>query len=188
MNLSKIGSIEAIALIVVVMLNHIILNMPQTLIDLCGNSIPINIIFVSILAFIFLYFVIKLFKAFPNSDILDISEFLGGNIFKTIVGILFIMYFSIICGTQIRNFCEILKIVYFPKFPIYTLILIFLAIALIANKFGSHTIIKSNLIIVAIAMLNLLIAFFCASPIFTLEKIYPIFGFGAKETFFSRYD
>lgn len=185
MNYSKIGSIEAIALIVVVILNHIVLNLPRTFIDSCGNSALLNIIFVSILLFIFLYLIIKLFKNFIGDDILDVCEFLGGKILKTIIGILFIIYFTVICSAQLRNFCEMLKIVYFPKFPICILIILFLVVAVIANKFGTNTIIKCNLIIVPLVMINLLIAFFCISPQFVPERIFPILGHGVNETFFS---
>lgn len=185
MNCSKIGSIEAIALIVVIILNHIVLNLPKNFLDSCGSSASLNVIYVSILLFIFLYFVVKLFKNFIGNDILNVSEFLGGKVLQIIIGILFIAYFTIICSTQIRNFCEILKVVYFPKIPICFLVICFLIIGIIANKFGLNTIIKTNLIVVPLVLINLLIAFFCVSPRFVPEKIFPILGYGANETFFS---
>lgn len=185
MNYSKIGSVEAIALIVVVILNHIVSNLPKNFLDSCGSSAPLNIIFISILLFIFLYFVIKLFKNFTGNDILDISEFLGGKVLKTIIGVLFIAYFILICGTQLRNFCEILKIVYFPKLPICLLIVTILIVAVIANKFGTNAIVKCNLIVVPLVMINLLIAYFCVSSRFVPENVFPILGYGINETFFS---
>ena len=185
MSYSKIGSIEAIALIVVVILNHIVLNLPETFLGSCGSSSPLNIIYVSILIFIFLFFVIKLFKNFSNSDIIDISEFLGGKYLKTIIGVLFIIYFILISATQLRGFGEILKIVYFPKVAICFLSAIFLVVAIVANKFGTNTIIKTNLIIVPLVMFNLLVAFFCVSTRFVPERIFPILGYGVNETFFS---
>lgn len=185
MNYSKIGSIEAICLIIVVILNHIVLNLPKTLLDACGSSTPLNVIYISILVFIFLYLVIKLFKNFSNHDILDVSEFLGGSILRNIVGILFIIYFATISSTLLVNFCNILKLVYFPNMPIFLLLILFLTIAVIANKLGSGTIIKANLIVVPLVMLNLIIAFFAIYPRFVPERIFPIFGYGANETFFS---
>ena len=185
MNYSKIGSIEAIALIVVIILNHIILNLPKDFIDSCGSSAPLNIIWVSILVFIFLFIVIKLLKNFTNLDIIDISEFLGGKFLKIIIGILFIGYFIVISATQLRSFCEILKIVYFPKIAICFLVSCFLVVAVIANKFGNKTIIKANLIIVPLIMFNLIIAFFGTVTRFVPERIFPILGYGLNETFFS---
>ncbi len=181
----KIGSIEAIFLIAIVILNHIVLNLPKNLIDSCGNATPLNIIYITILVFVFLYFILKLFNNFKGKDILDISEFLGGKVLKTIIGILFIGYFIIICATELRNFGEILKVVYFPKLPICLLVLIFLTIGVIANKYGGHSIIKSNLIVAPLIMINLLVAYFCISGRFIPEKIFPILGYGVNETFFS---
>lgn len=37
MNYSKISNIQAVALILVIMLNHLILNMPKNLLDSCRN-------------------------------------------------------------------------------------------------------------------------------------------------------
>lgn len=135
--------------------------------------------------FIFLYIVLKLFKNFSNSDIVDVAEFLGGKILKTIIGLLFVAYFVTISATQLRNFCEILQIAYFPQIPISLLILLFLVIAVIANKFGATAITRINLIIVPLVMINLLVAFFCVSTRFVPEKIFPIFGYGINETLFS---
>ncbi len=120
-----------------------------------------------------------------GKDILDISEYLGGKVLKTIIGILFIIYFILFGSTELRNFCEILKVVYFPNLPICLLLLAFLLVAFIANKFGDHTIIKCNLIVTPLIMINLLVAFFCISSRFVPERIFPIFGYGINETFFS---
>lgn len=185
MNYSKIGSIEAIFLIIVVVLNHIVLNLPELFLSTCGPSSSLNVIFISILVFIFLFIIIKLFKNFSNSDIIDISEFLGGKYLKIIVGILFILYFIIITGTQLRGFGEILKIVYFPKIAICFLTAVFLVVGVIANKYGTNTIVKTNLIITPIVMFNLLVAFFCITTRFVPQRIFPIFGYGINETFFS---
>ena len=88
MNLSKLGSLEAIAFTIIVMLNNIVLNLPKSILSKCGSSSIINVIYISIIGFIFLSIILKLFKKFKGYDILDISEFLGGKAFKIIVGIL----------------------------------------------------------------------------------------------------
>ena len=135
--------------------------------------------------FIFLYIILKLFKNFSNSDIIDVAEYLGGKFLKFIIGILFIAYFIVISATQLRNFCEILQIAYFTKMPISLLIILFLGIAVIANNFGNLSITRINLIVVPLVMINLLVAFFCISSRFVPERIFPILGYGINETFFS---
>ncbi|MCI9016672.1 MAG: GerAB/ArcD/ProY family transporter [Clostridia bacterium] len=184
MNYSKIGSIEAISLIIIVILNHIVLHFPKNLIDSCGPSSPINVIYISILIFIFLYFLVKLFKNFTSNDIIDISEFLGGKFLKIIIGILFILYFLITSSTSLRNFAEILKVTYFPNVNIYILLIAFLIVALIANKFGTNSVIRCNLIIVPLVLITLLIPFFLTITRYVPQRIFPILGYGFNETFF----
>ena len=80
MNVTKIGSFEAIALLLIVSINHLLLNMPQTIIDTCGSASLLNTVYTTILAFIIAYLILfLLFKKFPSCDILDVSNYLGGK-------------------------------------------------------------------------------------------------------------
>ena len=87
---TKIGNIEAIFLIVTIMINHIILNLPKALLNVTGSSGLLNIVFITLLAIGIVYLIYRLLGHFPGLDILDISEFLGGKTLKLIIGILFI--------------------------------------------------------------------------------------------------
>ena len=185
MSSSKLGTLEGIFFIVIIILNHIVLNLPQNILEQCGSSSCLNIIFITILVFLFLAFVLKLWKPFGNSDILDISEFLGGKALKIVLGILFILYFIIISSTLLRNFSEMIKVVYFEKATICLMLLFFLIASAIANRFGFRTITKCNMIIVPIILINLLIAFFCIFSRFEIKRIFPIWGYGINQTFFS---
>ena len=49
----KIGTIEAIALIVIIIINQIILNLPNTIITSTGSSSWLNVIYITIIAIIF---------------------------------------------------------------------------------------------------------------------------------------
>jgi spore germination protein KB len=159
MNNQKLGTAEAIAFIVIIILNHIVSNLPQALLNQCGTSTVLNVLYITILVFVFLCIMLKLWTKFGNNDILDISEFLGGKIFKTIIGVLFIVYFVIVSSTLLRNFSEMLKLVYFENTPIFVIILFFLVAGIIANIFGFKTISKCNIMVLPIILLNLLIAF-----------------------------
>ena len=52
----KIGTIEAIALIVIIIINQIILNLPNTIITSTGSSSWLNVIYITIIAIIFCAF------------------------------------------------------------------------------------------------------------------------------------
>lgn len=46
----KIGNIEAIALIVTIMVNHIILNLPKSIIQSTSSGAILNVLFISLVA------------------------------------------------------------------------------------------------------------------------------------------
>lgn len=46
----KIGNIEAIALIVTIMVNHIILNLPKSIIHSTSSGAILNVLFISLVA------------------------------------------------------------------------------------------------------------------------------------------
>ena len=183
MNYSKIGTIEGICLIVIVIVNHIVLNLPQSITDSCGSSSILNVLYISFLMFIIVLLIIKLFRNFQTHDILDICEFLGGKILKYIVGILFFVFLTLTFGTLLRNFSEILKIVYFPYVPMGFLVALFLIVVVIINSLGKTAVIKANTIIVPIILLSLSITFLLIGRSFAFQRIFPILGYGAKETF-----
>lgn len=77
MNVHKIGSIEAIALICIVMANQILINIPETIIQSTGSSAWVNVLFISAIAIGFTLLVCNLFEKFSGKDILDICEYVG---------------------------------------------------------------------------------------------------------------
>ena len=101
-------------------------------------------------AVVFTFFVCKLFEKFVGKDILDVSQYVGGNVLKFLVGISYIITIILICATLLQYFAESLKILYFPNTPIYLIIFIFLAGAIIANHAGNKAINNLNTIIVPI--------------------------------------
>ena len=129
----KIGSLEALSLLLVVVLNHVILSLPKNVIAKTGSSSLLNIIFVSILAFLFMMFIVRIFNKFPGHDILNISSFLGGKFLKYLTGILFLIYFISFSSITLRNFAENLKIIYFQNYSI-TLILFLFILAIIIQS------------------------------------------------------
>ena len=115
MSSSNLVPLEELLFIVIIILNHLVLNLPQ--------NIPKNIVvhhtkYYFLLPFWFSYFKSpsKPMEAFGNSDILDISEFLGRDVLKPISLVYYLSYtLSSFSSTVLRNFSEMIKIVYFEK-------------------------------------------------------------------------
>ena len=111
----KIGKTEAILLILIVMINKILLNIPKEIIRQSKTGAPINLIYTTILAILITLLICKLFKKFPNEDIIEISEYIGKKPLKILVGSLFIVLFTIIIITVIYEFSNLLQLLYFPN-------------------------------------------------------------------------
>lgn len=184
-SVTKITSVEAICLIVIITINRIILNLPQNILKSCGSSSILNVIYVSILAIIFTIIIVKLYSYFSGSDIIDISEFLGGKPLKIIINIILILYLIYVAGILLRNFNEVIYIIAYEKTPIVFLILFFIITSIISNFLGESAVIKTNTIITFIMLLSLIATFISVIPNIEIERIYPILGYGGKDTFFN---
>lgn len=180
---SKIGTIEAIMLILSIVVTHTILSLPNDILTSMKSSSIINLIYVSIIAIVIAYLVFRLLKNFPGLDIIDISEFIGGKVFKNIIGIIFISYFLISSSMLLRNFCESIKIIYYPMTNTFFIITFFVIAVCIANRFDFSATLKTNLIILPIVLFSMLFLFFANIKQFTPQRIFPILGEGAFNTF-----
>ena len=109
---NKIGTVEAIMSILTIVVAHTILSLPRILILNTNSSTILNLIYLTIIAMALAYLIYFLLKKFPGLDIVDISENLGGKVFKNIVGAVFIFHFITNSSLLLRNFCEGLQIFY----------------------------------------------------------------------------
>ena len=160
MTSTKISNIEAIFFILTIMINHIIMNLPKSILNFSGSSSILNIIMILIITLIIVYFITIVMKKFPNQDILDISEYLGGKTLKIIIGILFLLYFLFSASIFLRSFCESLKIIYFRRTPIVFVIMFFITGIIICNRLGFGAIIRSNMIFMPIILFSIIFIFF----------------------------
>lgn len=185
MNLSKIGSFEAIALILSFVVSHTVLSLPKALVDITASSTIINILYVGTLALIFVFIICRIFKKFPGMDILDISEYLGGKILKNIIGFIFILYFVISACIFLRNFAECLQIVYYPSTNIIYILLFFIISIPMVAKLEFNASIRANIFIIPLVLFSIVFLFFANFKSFTPQRIFPVLGQGFYTTFVS---
>ena len=152
MNHSRIGTLEAICLILSVIIIRTVLSLPKNILELTNSASIINLIYVGIIAILLIYLICRLFKKFPGMDIVDISEVLGGKIFQKIVGIIFITYFLISSSIFLRHFCECLRIVYYPSTNVLFVVLFFIIALCATNYLSFNASLKANLIITPVAL------------------------------------
>ena len=180
---TKITSRQAIMMVLTVFVAHTIVSLPQNLIKNTKSATIINLVYVGILAILLAYIIYRLLKNFASLDIIDISEYLGGTVFKNIVGSFFIVYFMVSSASLLREFCEGLRIAFFPMTNILFIIFPFILGMFINNNlsFGSNA--KTISIVFPIVLASIIFLFFANYENFAFERMFPILGKGFVNTF-----
>lgn len=176
----KICFAEAVALILILIINRIILGLPKSILVNSAASAGFIIILVSIFSVLVVWLVNYLFRKFMASDILDVSEFLAGKWLKILVGILYVLMFigiSILCLSYI---CDVLKSIYFENFNKLFLALFFIIGIVIANRIGFNAILRTNYRIVIVTTIMFVLMLLLSSKLFVPERFFPLFGYGVK--------
>jgi len=183
--IEKIGKIEAIALFVTICINQIIFDIPNELFMSTGTGAWVNTIYISIFTFVIATIVYKLYKNFPNKDIVDISEYVGGKFLKIITSVIFLLCFISISAFCVRYFTNSIRILYYTSTPIVFLLILFLIPPVLSNKLGLKAISGINLILVPILLISTVVLFFANVKEFNFSNLFPILGYGADNVFLS---
>ena len=183
MNSTKISTLNAIMIILSIVVTHTILSLSRNILVTTKSATILNLIYISTIAVFVSYLIYRLFKKFPSSDLIDISEFLGGKVLKNIIGIIFISFFIITSSILLRNFCESLKIIYYPITDIIYIILLFVVAVCIANRLDFNATLKTNTLILPLVLVSIIFLFFSNFKNFTPQRIFPILGDGLFSTF-----
>ena len=181
----KIGSLEAIAFIVIAIINGVTLNLPNSILQSTGSSAWLNVIYITVIASMFCIIIAKLHKPFKNEDIVDVSEYLGGSILKSIIGILYILLFLGISAMVLKYLSECLKLIYYPTTPTLYILGFFVAATTISTMRGISGIVRNNFILLPFLLLSIIVIFVSTAKSFVWYRAFPIFGKGINETFFS---
>ena len=182
---TQIGNKEAIALLVTITFNHIIVNITKTIIDTTASASLLNILYISIISIIFTAIICYFLNKFPTFDLIDISGYLGGKVLKWIIGILYIAYFLFFGGVLLHIFSSFLQIVYFPLTKLFYVSLLFVIASFITSTMKYNAIFRSTYIIFPFIIISTIALFLSDIPFFEVERIYPIFGNGLFTTFVS---
>ena len=179
----KLGTIQAVAISVTVMISHIILNLPNHLIGETGSATILNLIYIFVISLIIFGFASKVFALFPNSDIMDICEYAAGKKIKKIFSALIGIYLIILSAFVIRIFSESLVLIYFPNINLEIVILIFIVITAMLNLFGFKVIARTTTIILPVILVAMVVIFVSSASKFMPQRALPILGYGASKTF-----
>ena len=180
---SKITSKEAIMLVVTIFVSHTIVTLPQNLLSNTKSATLINLIYVGIIAILLAYVIYRLLKNFASLDIIDISQYLGGSVLKTIVGGIFIAYFIVTSSNLLREFCEGLRVAFFPMTNILSILVPFILVLFITNYLSFSSNVKTISLIFPLVLISIVFLFFGNFGNFSFERMFPVLGKGFVDTF-----
>lgn len=180
---TKIGNKEAIALLVTIAFNHIIMNVTKSIIDTTASASLLNILYIGIIAIIFTSIICYFLNKFPTLDLIDISEFLGGKVLKWIIGLLFVGYFIFFAGILLNMFSSFLEITFFQLVKTIYVVGLLVIGAVVASTMRHNAIYRANFIIFPLLIISTLFIFISDYRYLVFEKMYPIFGNGLFTTF-----
>lgn len=181
----KLENIEAIAFLVILSINGILLSVSQFLVQCCDSSSLINAVYVTIVGLFITFILCLLYKKFVGKNLLDISQFLGGRVLKFIVGICFVCYFFCRASIFLRKISSCLQIVYYPMTSIIFIIALFCITAGIITNLKNNSIFKSAILLMPILFGAIILVFIGNCKNFDFNNIYPILGNGINATFLS---
>lgn len=181
--IEKIGRFEAITLLITLIANNIIFNISSMVLHSTGTGAWVNIIYLSVISIIFILIVSSLFKSFSNSDIVDVSEYLGGKFFKFTIAILYIIFFIVFSALCLRYFSNSLQLIYFKYNPLIFIMLLFVIPVIISNKSGLKAIVGVTRLSFPFTFFGIIILMFAASNDFVWQYLFPAFGYGTKSIF-----
>ena len=183
MNNIKLSNLESIGLVLIIIINHIILNFSKSIISNTASASALNILFIGIIVLLFVQLLFFLFKHFSGQDILDVSQYLGGKALKVITGVLFITYFIVFTSVLLRSFSENLKIIYLDKLPIIVIVIFFIFAITFGNKLGFKVISKANLLILPLIIVCIIFVLLANFKNYDFNGLFPLLGSGFKTTF-----
>lgn len=177
------GKREEISCLLIFMCNQLFLSFPRNMADSVGNAGWILVLYVSIISLIIFLIISRLYKNFEGKDILDIGEFLGGNIGRILVGMIFVIDYVFIIAVILREYGEDLKIISLIQSPI-SFVLAFFAIGMVVGAyFGLEPLLRLGTISVPVIFLGFLVVLVGSIKYINISNILPIMGTGPTDIF-----
>ncbi|MBC7765798.1 MAG: endospore germination permease [Hyphomonadaceae bacterium] len=182
MNEGHFGKMEAISLMSILMIGKLFYTTPSILVQYTGTAAwYVTCVSAIITAFFFWigYQLIKRFEGLPLDEIFEIvyGKWLG----KTVL-MIFVIYLVYLAGTSLREFVEMIKIYTLPTTPYSFIIVPFLAVCALMAYYGIENIARISYFSFYITLGAVVIILVLSIPKYSLEAIYPIFGYGVDKS------
>jgi len=177
------GKVETTSLLVIVMTTQLFISFPRFVAEKAGTAGWILIVYLTVLSLFLFTIISKIYKNFQGKDIIDIGEYVGGNIGRILIGLIIIIDYMFIAPGVLREFSDSLKIITLDKTPIGFVMLFFLIGMITAAFYGIEPITRFSAIIVPIVAATFILIIIGIIPNFNLTNLFPLMGSGVNNIF-----
>ncbi len=176
------GSAEAFCLMLVMLTTRVFYSSPLALIKDLGTAAWYGTLLSCAVSLIFFGLLYLLMKRFPNQDLYQVYETVTGKIISKLLILIFSFYFLYYAAINVREFTAILKAYSMPYTPVSILIFVFLLVVIAMTYVGLEGIVRVSYIFFYFIMCGLAMLLLLAIPAYDFNNLYPLFGYGLKET------
>ncbi|CAN7592032.1 GerAB/ArcD/ProY family transporter [Paenibacillus sp. LjRoot56] len=156
---------------------------PAVTAKLAKRDLWLSPIWASVMGFVVVYFVYRLYKLFPKETIVQHAERVLGPITGKIVGIYFLFTILQIDGNIVRSAGEFLSTAFLPKTPILVIMGSVVMVCSFAVRGGLEVIARCAQIFIPIVMILWILFFLLLTPSMKPGNMLPIFANGIMPSF-----
>jgi spore germination protein KB len=178
----KIGLHEAIAISTLSIVTKVFYTNPSAVVKSTGTAgwyATLISVLASALIFLIIY---ALLKRFPGKDLNDIFDIVFGKVVGKAFSFLFIGYFIFYAGSNLREFVEMIKAYNLPYTQPSVIIFTFLLPIALISYLGFEVLSRISYIGFWIVLGGIFIILVLAVPIYQINSIYPLGGYGIKKS------
>ncbi len=179
------GNWEVVTILINAICTKIFLNFPRTAAEYGGSASWIFTIYISLLAFIGFWIILRFYKGMEGKDIIDIGEYVGKDIGRIIVGCIIIIFLIYVTSVYMRTFSENMKLIALTNSPISFVEMFFLVCMIGGAYFGLESIGRLHGIVVPLIATGFMVIIIMVSNNMDIIQIFPLLGNGAEKIFVS---
>ena len=183
MNNYKPNIWEVVCAITIVTLTPIVLSFPQYSSEKYGTATVLHSMYVAVLILVFYSLILKLYDSFEGKDILDVSEYVGGKILKSITGILFTGFLLVMITFTMKEFGQDIENVMFSHSSTLNINLLFVIGMMFLAFFGLKGIFRFSSFLFPLIIIGFVLMFFSLMPRINIVNLTPILGKGPEAVF-----
>lgn len=169
---------ELTCLMVNMMTIKMFFNYPKNIITNAGNAAWIQTIYVSLIAILLYFIIMKIYERCDMKSIIEMSEEIGGKPLKIIVGLVIILLFCANVTVTMRSFPETVKNVLLPLTPMEIITIMLAIVIALAAYAGIGSLTRIHAIYIPFVGIILLMFLIFLVPYGNVTNIAPLFGKG----------